>query len=144
MIISQVQQNTLDELVKTGCGRAAELMSMLMGKPVLLETPRVSFHALDELSAHLEDISPHEVATVHQVFGGSISGDALLVLDYKGASILVDLLSGGPGIERTLTASDREAILEVGNILLNACAGSLAAWLNARLTFTAPAPRFAG
>jgi chemotaxis protein CheC len=79
-----------------------------------------------------------DVATVHQVFTGPVAGDAFLLLNFDGAVHLVDLLTDTPTSSRTLGASAREVITEVGNILMNACLGVFGNLLRVRFSFSVP------
>src|SRR4029079_6414128 len=90
------------------------------------------------VSEALERVIRTEVASVHQIFSGSVSGDALLILDQSGASILKELLTNEPALPLTIDASAREVITEVGNILLNACLGTFGNLLNVQVTFSVP------
>jgi chemotaxis protein CheC len=91
-----------------------------------------------DLSETLNGFVRGEIATVHQIFSGQITGDALLLLNHEGALLLSDLLVAGRPKVRRLDASDREVLTEVGNILLNACLGSFGNMLQVHTTFTVP------
>ena len=78
------------------------------------------------------------MATVHQIFGGPVSGDAFLLLDIDGAARLVNLLADAGAPTTQMGASAREVLAEVGNILLNACLGVFGDLLQVRFTFTVP------
>ncbi len=78
------------------------------------------------------------MATVHQIFGGPVSGDAFLLLDIEGAARLVDLLTDAGAPTREMGSSAREVLAEVGNILLNACLGVFGDLLQVRFTFAVP------
>ena len=79
-----------------------------------------------------------EIATVHQIFSGPVSGDAMLLLDYEGALNLVNLLTGDRMASPHLVASDQEVLTEVGNILLNACLGTFGNLLQVHISFAVP------
>jgi chemotaxis protein CheC len=78
------------------------------------------------------------VATIHQIFGGPVSGDAFLVLDVAGAARLVELLTGAGAPIEQMGNSAKEVLSEVGNILLNACLGVFGDLLEVRFTFAVP------
>lgn len=137
MLLSPSQQDALSELVNIGFGRAAASLSTLVRQRVLLNAPVVSVHLLDDLYQQLS-FDQAEVATVHQIFSGQISGDALLILDTGGALRLIGLLTDEPAPGGRLTPSDREALMEVGNILLNAFIGSFGNLLKVHITFAVP------
>ena len=138
MKLTEVQEDALIELLNIGFGRAASSLSQLTGHRVLLEVPHVTIHPVDELSESLERVIRTEVASVHQIFSGAVAGDALLILDQIGASMLKELLTNEPALPLSIDASAREVITEVGNILLNACLGTFGNLLKVQVTFSVP------
>ncbi len=137
MTLSREQQDALTELVNIGYGRAAAALSSLVHRRVQLNAPEVGIYTLEELPERLK-LSKIDIATVHQIFMGAINGDALLILDYDGAVNLVGLLGDETGEPRGLDVSDRETLLEIGNILLNAFVGAFGNMLNVYVTFAMP------
>lgn len=138
MQLTTTQQDALIELLNIGFGRAASSLSQLTGHRVLLEVPQVTIHVIDELADALERVIDRDVASVHQIFSGPVAGDALLLLDQRGAAMLKELLTNEPALPLALDASAREIITEVGNILLNACLGTFGNVLNVQVTFAVP------
>src|SRR5918993_1204156 len=138
MKLTALQEDALVELLNIGFGRAAASLSQLTGHRVLLEVPHVTIHPVDELSASLERVIQTEVASVHQIFSGPVAGDALLILDQSGASMLKELLTNEPALPLSIDASAREVLTEVGNILLNACLGTFGNLLKVQVTFSVP------
>ena len=138
MELNALQQDALIELLNIGFGRAAASLSQLTGHRVLLEVPKVTIHPVDEVPRALESVVSSDVASVHQIFSGAVAGDALLMLDQNGASILKELLTNEPALPLSIDASAREVITEVGNILLNACLGTFGNILNVQVTFSVP------
>jgi chemotaxis protein CheC len=138
MKLTAVQEDALIELLNIGFGRAASSLSQLTGHRVLLEVPHVTIHPIDEVSESLERVIRTDVASVHQIFNGAVSGDALLILDQVGASMLKELLTNEPALPLSIDASAREVITEVGNILLNACLGTFGNLLKVQVSFSVP------
>lgn len=138
MELTTLQQDALVELLNIGFGRAAASLSQLTGHRVLLEVPQVTIYAIDDLAAALEQVIEGDVASVHQLFSGPVSGDALLLLDQSGAAMLKELLTNEPPLPLAIDASAREVITEVGNILLNACLGTFGNILKVQVTFALP------
>src|SRR6478735_3600895 len=138
MELTALQEDALVELLNIGFGRAAASLSQLTGHRVLLEVPHVTIHPVEQVSESLETFITTDVASVHQIFSGSVAGDALLILDQGGASILKELLTNEPALPLTIDASAREVITEVGNILLNACLGTFGNILNIQVAFSVP------
>src|SRR5688572_19288666 len=138
MKLTGVQEDALVELLNIGFGRAAASLSQLTGHRVLLEVPHVTIHPVDELAESLEQVIQTDVASVHQIFTGPVAGDALLILDQSGASMLKELLTNEPALPLSIDASAREVLTEVGNILLNACLGTFGNLLKVQVTFSVP------
>jgi chemotaxis protein CheC len=136
--LTAVQSDALIELLNIGFGRAAASLSQLTGHRVLLEVPEVSVHVIAELEGALQRVIRSDVASVHQIFSGPVSGDALLILDYAAAGMLKELLTNEPPLPLPLDASAREVLTEVGNILLNACLGTFGNVLQVQVSFSVP------
>ena len=138
MKLTAIQEDALIELLNIGFGRAAASLSQLTGHRVVLEVPEVAIHPVDEVSESLERVIRTDVASVHQIFSGLVAGDALLILDQAGASMLKELLTDEPALPLAIDASAREVITEVGNILLNACLGTFGNLLKVQVSFSVP------
>ena len=100
--------------------------------------PKVGIYPVSELTQRLAEFLPAELASVHQIFTGPLTGDALLLLNYDGAVMLTDLLTDELVRSRRLNESAREVLTEAGNILLNACLGVFGNLLQVRVSFSVP------
>jgi chemotaxis protein CheC len=138
MNLTADQRDAVTELVNIAFSRTAAALSDLTGNRVELSVPEVSSHPIRDLEAALRRFVHGDVATVHQIFGGPVSGDAFLMLDVDGAAKLVGLLTEAEAPTRKMGASDREVLAEVGNIVLNACLGVFGDLLQVRFTFAVP------
>ncbi|MBI9043726.1 MAG: chemotaxis protein CheC [Anaerolineaceae bacterium] len=137
MEIRSEQKDALTELINIGFGRAASSLSNLLNQKIDLATPIVEIHQIDNPSNRFGDQSNNSKdVIVHQTFEGKFHGDVLLVMDIESSTILIDLLSGGEGVPHRMTISDREAMAEVGNIMLNAYIGSFSNLLNYQVKFS--------
>jgi chemotaxis protein CheC len=138
MLLTEKQNDALSELINIAFARTAAALSSLSGHRVLLEPPTIDVYGIDELPDIIGNFIEEEVATVHQIFTGPVSGDALLLLNYDGAVMLTDLLCEHHAPSRRLDASAKEALTEVGNILLNACLGVFGNLLHVHVSFSMP------
>ena len=137
MELTPSQKDALTELINIGYARAAGVLSELSGHQISLEVPHVAIHPVSEITPLLQKVVAGEVASVHQVFGGPIAGDAILLLDKSAALLLNQLLTNRPGAT-DLDGAAREVITEVGNIVLNACLGIFGNLLQVQVTFAVP------
>lgn len=138
MELSKQQKDALSELINIAFSRTAASLSELTGHRVLLDVPNVDIFPIGDLAKELAQFLPAEVATVHQVFTGPVTGDALLLLNYDGAITLTDLLTDERAKSDMLNTSAREVLTEVGNILLNSCLGMFGNLLQVHVSFSVP------
>jgi chemotaxis protein CheC len=138
MELTERQSDALTELINIAFSRTAASLSELTGHRVLLDVPQVAVYPVGELFTKLAEFLPAELASVHQVFTGSLAGDALLLLNYDSAVTLTGLLTDEKINLNSLDESDREVLTEVGNILLNACLGVFGNLLEVRISFSVP------
>src|SRR5262245_54042417 len=138
MLLTEKQSDALAELINIAFARTAASLSELSGHRVLLKAPGVEVVSIDELPAALTAFVKEEVVSVHQIFSGPVAGDALLILNYQGAVKLTDLLCEYHAPSQKLDASAREALTEIGNILLNACLGVFGNLLHVHVSFAMP------
>jgi chemotaxis protein CheC len=138
MELNTVQHDALVELLNIGFGRAGASLSKLTQQRVLLDVPQVAIHPITHLNQSLGKLVDERVASVHQVFSGPVSGDALLLLDPIAAATLTQLLTDVPPLSMDLDPSAREVFTEVGNIVLNACIGTFGNMLNVPVSFSVP------
>lgn len=131
------RKDTLIELVNIGYARAAGALSDLTGHRITLRVPDVSLHATDEITSALEEVIQGQVTCVHQMFGGPICGSAVLLFDRTAALSLAGMLIGNQR-QRVLDDVGRDAISEVGNVLLNACLGAFSNLMKMNIKFTVP------
>jgi chemotaxis protein CheC len=139
MVLTDRQRDAISELINIAFARTGAALSELTGHRVMLNAPEVSVHPTADLPEALAKFIPGEIASIHQVFGGPVAGDALLLLNHDGAVHLTDLLTdGGAQPSGRLDESAREVLTEVGNILLNACLGMFGNLLDVRVSFSVP------
>src|SRR5262245_32421652 len=137
-MLTDKQRDALAELINIAFGRTAASLSELSGHRVLLEAPGIDVVSIDELPQLLGNFIKEEVVSVHQIFSGPVAGDALLLLNHDGAVTLTDSLCEYGAPSQRLDASAREALTEVGNILLNACLGVFGNLLHVQVSFSMP------
>ena len=137
--IEKIDTDALNELFNIGLHRAAASLSELTGQRIVVDLPRLWICPIDEVHARLTELLEGELATVHQIFRGSVAGDAMLVLEYDKAALLADLMTqGGVAVGGRLDQSAREVLAEVGNIILSACLSAFGDMLKISVTFSVP------
>jgi chemotaxis protein CheC len=138
MVLNESQKDSLTELINIGYARAAGALSQLAGHRIRLEVPKVAIHRIVDMTNLLQGVLDGEVASVNQIFSGPISGNAVLLLDDEAALVLTRLLTGEEKRSGPMDLADREALTEVGNIVLNACLGVFGNLLKVQVSFSVP------
>ena len=136
--LSERQADALAELINIAFGLTAAKLSEISGCRVLLDAPIIAAHPMEGLARELGLFATGEVASVHQVFTGPFSGDAILLLNYEGAVTLSNLLVEEHLRSQRLDSSAREILTEVGNMLLSACLGVFGNLLHMHVSFSIP------
>ena len=139
MTISRLDHDALTELFNIGLHKAAASLSELTGQRIIVDLPRLWVCPIEETHVRLRELIEGELATVHQVFMGSVSGDAVLVLEYENASRLAALLTQGDvAMDGRLDQSAREVLVEVGNVILSSCLSAFGDILQVAVSFSVP------
>jgi chemotaxis protein CheC len=134
-----VDTDALTELFNIGLHRAAASLSDLTNQRVIVDLPRLWVCPVAELRSALSKLVDGELATVHQIFGGVVSGDAVLLLEYERAAELAKVMTDGQvAAGGQLDLSAREVLTEVGNIVLGACLSAFGNILKVSVTFAVP------
>jgi chemotaxis protein CheC len=137
--VDQLDQDALTELFNIGLHRAAAALSDLTGQRIIVDLPRLWICPIEEMHARLVDLLEGDLATVHQIFKGTVTGDAVLVLDYESATRLAGLMThGGVALGGRLDQSAREVLAEVGNVILSSCLSSFGDMLQVSVSFSVP------
>lgn len=124
-ILSELQTDVISELMNIGMGHAAASLSEMVGEEVLLKVPSVEFIHHYNIINHIENMAGPEIAGVRQSFEGVFWGHALLLFPENDSLELVRALLQDDIPLEELSDMEQDALAEVGNIIINACLGSL-------------------
>ena len=137
--LDQFEMDALTELFNIGLHRAAASLSELTDQRIVVDLPRLWVLPMDQIQPRLLELVNGELATVHQIFKGPVSGDAVLLLEYDAAALLASLMTGGEvAIGGRLDQSAREVLAEVGNIVLSSCLSAFGDMLRVAVSFSVP------
>jgi len=129
-MLSKEQIDALKEVGTIGAGHAANALSQMASKKIMISVPEVKAIPLKKI---VELTGPPEnlVAAIYMKLMGDTQGTALIIFPRKSAFTLVDILMNRPdGQTKFLKEIDRSALKEVGNILTGAFLTALADFLN--------------
>ncbi|MBF0248344.1 MAG: chemotaxis protein CheX, partial [Alphaproteobacteria bacterium] len=138
------QHDALTEILNIAIGRAAHSLNQMVHEEVILSVPDLKFvtqqEAIDDFSTTLGG----QICAVKQHFTSTFCGEALLIFPEQQSLALVRHVLGGLIDENGMTELEQETMTEVGNVVLNACLGSLSDQLDIPITSTFPEYRAMG
>jgi chemotaxis protein CheC len=138
-MMNRMDTDALTELFNIGLHRAAASLSELTQQRVIVDLPRLWVCPLPDLKPALAQLVDGDLATVHQIFGGAVGGDAVLLLEYEKAALLASVMTEGQvAAGGHIDNSAREVLSEVGNIVLGACLSSFGNILKVSVSFSVP------
>ena len=139
MELTELKRDAIAELLNIGMGVAAASLSELVDEEVGLSVPSVEIVTQDLAAEQIRLAAGNDVAGIREAFAGPFWGDALLLFPETKSLELVRVLLKDENLSlNTLLEMEQEALVEVGNIILNACISTLANVFNQELTCQLP------
>jgi len=138
-MLSENAMDALSELFNVGLHRAAASLSSITGQPIVVDRPKLVICEVSDIERPLAELVGGEIATVHQIFGGAVAGDAVLLIEHEKAAALARLMTGGEAAAGgRLDQSGREVLVEIGNIVLGACLSGFGDMLKVPVSLSVP------
>lgn len=134
--LTELENDALIEIFNIGVGQAAASMSALVNEEVRMSVPSISFlnrvdaarllgnRIASDASKPVDE--PDRICGVSQHYEGAFDTDAILMFPEDKSLEIVRLMVGESVPLAELTDMEQEAMCEIGNIILNACIGTLA------------------
>lgn len=135
--LDELELDALTELINIGVSRAASSLASMCGEEVQLTVPAVSAVTPDA-AAEMIGGGGGKLIGVEQDYAGDIAGRALLVFPELNSLELVRAVTRDAAAPEEIPALAPEAIMETGNVVLQACLGTLANMLQRRLEISTP------
>ncbi|MFO7831567.1 MAG: chemotaxis protein CheC [Desulfuromonadaceae bacterium] len=136
--LSDAEQDALQELFNIGMGRAAASLERMLGTEICLSVPFLSMISPSRAATFIETPEHSEVSTVRQSFSGPFAGTALLIFPEGNCIDLIRTLVDDSVPLESLGELEQDSLLEIGNIVLNACLGSFANLMRKEIEFELP------
>ncbi|KWT94647.1 chemotaxis protein CheC [Candidatus Magnetominusculus xianensis] len=137
MELSELEQDALKEFFNMGLGMAADSLSKMVKKEILLSLPQLAVVSHREAVALVEHKEDEKLVAVRQIFLGELCGTALLIFPGGKSLELVRTLLGDDVPLETLTELEQETLLDVGNVILNAFLSSFTQMMTIEFEFEA-------
>lgn len=124
--LSELQHDALVEIFNIGVGQAARAMSEIVNEEVTMSVPSITFVNRADAAAMLRNKDENRVCAISQHYEGAFDTEAILMFPEDKSLDIVRLMVGESVPLKELTEMEQEAMSEIGNIILNACVGTLA------------------
>jgi chemotaxis protein CheC len=136
--LSEAEGDAITELINLGVGQAAASFSQMIGEEIELAVPKVEVMSRARLVELLAGMTKDRATAITQTFDGALVGLAALVFP-EAKSLHIVRLVLGPGYPvNEITDLAQETLLEIGNIILNACLGTISNFLNTEVFSSLP------
>lgn len=124
--LSELQHDALVEIFNLGVGQAAAAMSRIVNEEVTMSVPMIAFLSRAEVAKTLGSGEGRRICAITQNFEGAFNTEAFLMFPEEKSLEIVRLMVGQTLTLEELSEMEQEAMSEIGNIILNACMGTLA------------------
>lgn len=138
LVLSPEEKEAFTEIMNIAMGQAADALSLLLARRVLLKVPEVELMRADGLTAFFREELVQIGATIRQSFSGRLNGTAAMVFSSGHALYLVRTLVDIQQELNRLSAAEVTVLAEMGNIVLNAAVALLADQLGVRVRVGLP------
>lgn len=138
LAISPLEQDVLSEIFNIGVGKAAAALNQLVREEVVLSVPRVTMMQHLDASKWIAEELQGRISAIHQAYSGDFTGNAALMIPQAQSRNLVRTLLAENAINENSTDIEEEALLEIGNVILNACFGTVSNLLQLDVDISIP------
>ena len=136
--LSALEIDALTEIFNIGIGRAANSLNKMVSQTVDLTIPSVEILPSSKAKDKLNFNDTSSISAVTQNFTGDFNGQALLMFSQNSGLKLVRTLLGNDIPIEVLSELEQDSLVEIGNIILNACFGTVINSLKADIKIEMP------
>ncbi len=135
-ILTELESDLLAELFNIGVGRAADALSQMVNQEILLSVPSIEFMTTNEMTIKIG--KSEKICGIGQEISGVLSAQSLLLFPESSSIEVVRQMLGDHLPDEVLLEMQQEAMNEIGNIVLNACIGSISNALGQSISVELP------
>lgn len=132
------ESDAFTEIFNIGAGKAAQALSELLDAPIVFSVPFCVVLPLEEAVDYFRRRFGSDICVVSQDFSGPFDGSALLMFHEASSLALAQTVLRSEEPIKAITELEREALTEVGNIILNACLSSFGDLLEREVATSLP------
>jgi chemotaxis protein CheC len=135
--LSSIEIDAVAEILNIGVGRAASSLSQMVKEEIQLSVPHAEVLYGVAALEHLA-LKGDRMVAVREEFSGLISGAAALLFPQSRSLDLVRMVLDEDLSPEEVAELEQEALVEIGNIILNGCLSSIADALTGEIETSIP------
>jgi len=136
MHFNEIQTDALREIFNISIHQAAATLSNIVQQPISLSIPNVEICTIQK-AIQVMNVDEN-ICGISQNFLGDFSGKAILIFPEHRSLDLVRLMVGINTSHEQVKELEQDALIEVGNVVLNSCLSSLSVIINQCFEFSVP------
>lgn len=117
--------DAVTEIMNMAVGSASELLSDMISEEVLLDVPHTELCSFQDVYDKIQSVENDRLVAIQERFSGSFGGEAFLIFPEAKSLNLAAAALGMEAMEGDISEVAREALTEIGNIILNSCIGTI-------------------
>ena len=135
--LSDLEKDAIGEISNISMGTAATTLNALVGQPVNITTPTVSYSTWTDMAA---DFKARPCVALQLGYKEGLDGENVLILKEKDVMIITDLMMGGDGTNTSgeLGELQLSAISEAMNQMMGSSSTSLSSMINKKVDILPP------
>jgi chemotaxis protein CheC len=133
---SLLEHDLLCEMFNIGVGKASASLSKMVNQEVMFSVPTVELKTREGLAGELGKERP--ICSISQEMKGPFSAKSMLLFPADSGLLVVRAMLNTHVSDEMLAELQHEALSEIGNVVLNACIGSIADTLSNNFTVGLP------
>lgn len=136
--LNELEQDALTEIFNIGVGLAADALYQMLGEHVPLSVPVVELTSQHSAKQQFMSRETRPMYSIRQAYRGALTTDAILMFPQKDGIELARMMVGDDLPLEQVEELQKDALAEIGNIILNAVISNLTAALDMSLEGTLP------
>lgn len=129
MTFNALEHDALGEIFNIGVGLAADVLSQMVRETVSLSVPVVEMVSHEQANSYYLQRVKRPLCAIRQTYVGEVTTEAILMFPEENSLELVRAMVGNDVSAEELSDMERDAMAEIGNIILNAVISSMSTTL---------------
>lgn len=129
MKLNELEHDALGEIFNIGVGLAADVLSQMVNETVRLSVPVVEMVSHEQANSYYVQRVKRPLCAIRQTYVGEVTTEAILMFPEENSLELVRAMVGNEVPVEELSDMERDAMAEIGNIILNAVISSMSTTL---------------